>query len=402
MNLIFYLFLTTYCFIGTYFLFYSFYWSYLSILSIFYQTNQKLKNDKDTNLKINKLLILFPAYQPNLRLIEAVTAAKNVYTNHEIEILVILQDDIENIKDKLDALEVSIIEKTFKHTKGNPYHEVLRFSANEAKHREASHILLLDKDNIVAENFIEIIENFGNNKADVWQGKRVAINSSTKSSIYDGISEKLNDALLREAKQTMGLPPELSGSALLFKTDAFYEATINLDTRAPGMDKNLLIQLLLLDKKISYVPSAIVSEEKTDSNEVIKKQRMRWFGNQYFNAFYWGKALLLKGKIATIDYCITLYRPPRSIQMVILPILTIFEFILPFYYLFTVSTLFTYTAIFIFILKENIWLESIKIASTLPKIALNNLQSALKGSAKNQQGKFISTKRETTNNDRAA
>jgi len=199
-----------------------------------------------------------------------------------------------------------------------------------------------------------------------------------------------------------GLPPELSGSALLFKIEAFNIATRNLDARAPGMDKNLLIQLLLANKKISYVPDAQVLEEKTDNNEVIKKQRIRWFGNQYFNAFYWGKALLLKGKPATLDYAITLYRPPRSIQMVILPILASLEITFNINYIFALSTILTFTGILVFLVKEKIWQEAFKIAFTLPRMAFDNLKSALKGSSKKQQGKFISTERIASNKKDAA
>lgn len=379
---------------GLYLFIYSLYWCLLAITSLFYSPKRKLSRNENDNISIDKLLILFPAYQPNFRLIEAVKAAKKLHSNTEItEILVLLQDDVNNVKNHLYDLDVNIIEKSFKDTIGNPYHEALRFCAEEAIAKEASHILLLDKDNIIYDDFIDMIEIYGDTKADVWQGKRIALNMNSNPAIYDGLSEKLNDSLLREAKSTLGLPPELSGSALLFKINAFFSATKNLDSRAPGMDKNLLIQLLLDDKKISYVPTAIVLEEKTENNEVIKTQRMRWFGNQYFNAFYWGKALLLKSKTSTIDYLITLYRPPRSLQIVILPILMMFELLFSTQYLLTTSTLLTYLGILIFILKENIWLNALKIASSIPEIAFNNVKSAIRGSSKSQQGKFIATER---------
>ena len=394
--------ISIYYLVGAYLLFYSFYWCYLSVLSTLFSPTPNSKKVLD-KWQMEKLLILFPAYQPNFQLVEAVKAAKGIdCDDSKVEILVLLQHDTYDIKRLLNNLGVSIIEKSFKDVKGNPYHEALRFCAQEAIKRDASHILLLDKDNIASPGFIQNIKLYGDITADVWQGKRTAINSETKAAVYDGISEKLNDALLREAKQVQGLPPELSGSALLFKTDAFNIATHHLDARAPGMDKNLLIQLLLSNKRISYVPTAQVSEEKTDDNEVIKKQRMRWFGNQYFNAFYWGKALLLKGKMATVDYAITLYRPPRSIQMVILPLLACLEFIININHIFTLSTILTFIGILVFLVKEGIWREAFKIAFTLPKMALDNLKSALKGSAKKQQGKFISTERSATSRKDAA
>ncbi|UZR98020.1 glycosyltransferase [Chondrinema litorale] len=385
--------------IGLYFLFYSFYWFFLSIMGMIYSKSKRIKNND--YIKIDNLVILFPAYKPDLKLLEAVKAAKAIKNIPKAEILIILQEDVNNIKELLLEEEITIVEKNFKNVNGNPYHEVLRFSASVCKELNASHILLLDKDNIANNDFINQIFSFGNPNADVWQGKRKALNQENNWATYDSFSEKLNDMLLREAKQALDLPPELSGSAILFKTEVFENAVNNLDSRAPGMDKNLLIQLLLSNKIISYVPEAIVWEEKTASSEVLQTQRIRWFGNQYFNALYWGIALLKKQKPACLDYLITLYRPPRSIQIVLLPILMILELLtFKFIEIFSYSFLFTIGGILLFLIKENAWSSAYSIAQKLPIMAFRNLKSAANGVSKKQQGKFISTERRLNPNEK--
>ncbi|MBT28914.1 MAG: hypothetical protein CMO01_04560 [Thalassobius sp.] len=384
--------------IGLYFLFYSFYWLFLSILGTIYSKTKRIKNDN--LIEIKNLIILFPAYKPDLKLLEAVRASKAIKNHSKAKILVILQEDVNNIKEMLLSEGVTIIEKSFKNVQGNPYHEVLRFSSTICKAKNASHILLLDKDNIADCEFINNIISFGNPLADVWQGKRKALNQENNWSTYDSFSEKLNDMLLREAKQALKLPPELSGSAILFTSEIFDHAVNNLDTRAPGMDKNLLIQLLLSNRIISYVPEAIVWEEKTASAEVLQTQRIRWFGNQYFNALYWGKALLKKQTSASLDYLITLYRPPRSIQIVLLPIVMVLELlIIKSLGIFSYSFLFTVGGIVVFLLKENAWKSAFILAEKLPLMALRNFKSAANGVSKKQQGKFISTERSLNTND---
>ncbi len=395
--------LVIYYLLGGYVLFYSLYWCYLSIFSTiyhFYNTHNLHK--KKSKLHIEKLLIIFPAYEPNRQLLKAIEAAQKMNTEIPVQIMVLLQKDTYQIKEHLQKLDIHLIEKSFLSAKGNPYHEALRVCATQAIQFNASHVLLLDKDNICEQNFMSNIIKFGNTSADVWQGKRIGIKQKSSAAIYDTISEKINDALLREAKQIQKLPPELSGSAIVFKTEAFHTATNKLDHRAPGMDKNLLIQLLLANKKIDYVPQAIVAEEKTEDEKILKTQRMRWFGNQYFNAFYWGLNLIKKGKFATIDYCITLYRPPRSIQLVLLPILSAIELIFSLGLLFTLSWWFTVLGIVIFIAKEKLWKSVFSIFIFLPKVAINNLVSAIKGSSKKQQGKFLATERTLNDIDKAA
>ena len=382
-----------YFLIGLYFFIYSAYWLLLSLLGIIYSKRKRSINTQ--SIEIEKLVILFPAFKPNLKLIEAIKAAKNIITQIDIEILVILQEDINNIKSLIEKENVTVIEKSFKNVKGNPYHEVLRYSSIKSIEKKASHILLLDKDNVADKDFLNAICHLGDKNAHVWQGKRQALNQENNWSTYDTLSEKLNDMLLREAKRTINLPPELSGSAIVFKIDTFSKAVKRLDRRAPGMDKNLLIQLLLSDQKIDYVPEAIVWEEKTASIITLQTQRVRWFGNQYFNALYWGKSLIFKCTKASLDYLITLYRPPRSIQIILLPLLAITEILLNnSHYLFTINLLLTYLGIFLFISKEKAWSAAKRIVFSLPIIAFKNLKSALNGISKKQQGKFISTERE--------
>ena len=103
---------------------------------------------------------------------------------------------------------------------------------------------------------------------------------------------------------------------------------------------------------------------------------------------------------ASLDYLITLYRPPRSIQIVLLPIVMVLELlIIKSLGIFSYSFLFTVGGIVVFLLKENAWKSAFILAEKLPLMALRNFKSAANGVSKKQQGKFISTERSLNTND---
>jgi len=65
----------------------------------------------------------------------------------------------------------------------------------------------------------------------------------------------------------------------------------------------------------------MVFEEKTINAANYKAQRIRWFGEQYYNALFHFKTLMI-GTIRNLnfnclDYWLTVIRPPRSIQLVV-------------------------------------------------------------------------------------
>ena len=64
---------------------------------------------------------------------------------------------------------------------------------------------------------------------------------------------------------------------------------------------------------------------KTTDLEAHNPQRLRWFGEQYYNALYHARDLVASAfryrRLAAFDYLLTLWRPPRSLQVVITPML---------------------------------------------------------------------------------
>jgi cellulose synthase/poly-beta-1,6-N-acetylglucosamine synthase-like glycosyltransferase len=395
--------------LGAYLLFYSFYWMSSVILGATY---------KSPSLKPlhtgNEILVLLPAYKPNAVFIEVLHSLKKaIKSRTDIKPIILLQQADIGIADQVKQFGYHVVEKDFSQEKGNPYHHALKFVMThiEAKKSEGlwspTHIAILDKDNIVAEDFFRELERGFQAGYDLVQGQRLPFSQNTSTQSFDAISERLNDMMFRAAKSKLGLMLEISGSGFGVRYNLMQNAVDTLDFIAPGMDKNLMVGLLKQNVKSLYVPSAKVYEEKTASEESFKKQRTRWLGVQYYIAMHYGLKLvqiaLLNFRFSAMDYAISLWRPPRSVQLALVPVLAFFEVLslavfstLPYPVPFmSLSLLMLAVAFVVFILKEKMWGSVQDLVVHFPKLALGNLQSALEGIKPKHRGSFIHTDHQT-------
>jgi cellulose synthase/poly-beta-1,6-N-acetylglucosamine synthase-like glycosyltransferase len=393
---------------GVYFLFHSGYFA-LSIFSGYLYRSQN--GNKGSWPK--GIVVLLPAYRPSSFFLEVVRSVARAASPVPCKIFVLLQETDPEIARSVRQMEgVWVAEKSFRGMEGNAYHHALRYAVAEVGARvlsedfPCSHLLLLDLDNMVDGAFLEKMTAKAAEGYSVVQGRRLPFGVVSNTQAYDAISEELNDWMFRASKAKLGLPIELSGSALLFEIEVFALAVERLDPRAPGMDKNLLVQMLLENPRLSmaYCPDAVVYEEKTEAEEGLERQRLRWFGNQYFNAWYYGWRLVTKALRSRVfgpaDYAIALWRPPRSVQVVLLPILSLFEASVyafagsfpAFFPIFALSFLLTGIGLAIFILGSESGKYARKLAIKLPVMAFRNLLLAAMGSKKENQGKFVHTR----------
>ncbi|MDW7690503.1 glycosyltransferase [Flammeovirgaceae bacterium SG7u.111] len=381
-----------------YFIFYTVQW----ILAIWAGRTKK-RNRKKTGTKPTNPIVLIPAYKPSKTLLKVLQSIFDSEKNANV--FVLFQEANPMIVSEAQRFPISFAEKSFKNREGNPYHHALRFAVEEinkigtVQGKDFSHLILLDKDNIVDRNFFHNILEGIQQGYSIVQGKRKPHQAISASECYDTISEAINDWMFRQARVNTFEYLELSGSGVAFDLKVFNEAILHLDARAPGMDKNLMVQLLTRFENLSmlYQPKAIVYDEKTNSTDDLQKQRTRWFGNQYFNAFYYGtnliKSALKQQRIAPLDYFLVLWRPPRSLHIFVIQFLFCWEILgindsFPFW---TLTNLLFIFSNLLFIHKSQLWKETYNILFEIPKFAFNNLKAVLAGSSRKAQGKFIHT-----------
>ncbi len=396
-------------FFGAYLLFYSFYWMSSVVLGATYQTPQLKQRNTG-----NEILVLLPAYKPNAVFIEVLHSLKKAIKNRtDIKPVILLQQAEKDISDQVKQFGYDVVEKDFSQEKGNPYHHALKFvmAHIEAKQSQGlwspTHIAILDKDNIVAEDFFTELERGFQAGYDLVQGQRLPFSRQTSTQSFDAISERLNDIMFRAAKSKLGLMLEISGSGFGVRYNLMQHAVDTLDFVAPGMDKNLMVGLLKHKVKSLYLPTAKVYEEKTASEKSFKKQRTRWLGVQYYIAMHYGLKLLqialINLRFSALDYAISLWRPPRSVQLALVPVLAFFEVLgvlvfstLPYPIPFmSLSLVMLVVAFMVFITKEKMWGSVQDLVVHFPKLALGNLQSALEGIKPKHRGSFIHTDHQT-------
>jgi cellulose synthase/poly-beta-1,6-N-acetylglucosamine synthase-like glycosyltransferase len=385
--------------------FYSTFWLITTLIGLGYKSPTAIASEDNP-----EILLLLPAYKPSDIFLEVLMAVSKAIANRNIKVLVLLQEADPKYHRAALAHGFMAEEKAFSHLAGNSYHHALKhLVSNLASAAEEGiqpqFVMLLDKDNIIDPNFFASISHDLFLNYDVLQGRRVALNVDGETSFFDAVSEGLNDIMFRAAPTRVGDTLEISGSGALLRTELFCEAIKELNPKAPGYDKNFMVNVLTSGRsaRMIYLPYCQVMEEKTTTIGAHNPQRVRWFGEQYFNAIYSARPLLAtwiqKGRWSALWYLLVLCRPPRSLQLLVVPLLAGIELIvLLFTGVISLSLIITVLSALAIILAAGLTLlhfnlakQSISHILDLPKLARHNLSNAIKSVKSENQGKFIHT-----------
>ena len=343
--------------------------------------------------------LILPAYKPDeifLRVLESVQRAKK---NYPVDVFILFQESDQQIVDNSKKYGYEFIEKSFSHLAGNSYRHALQYVCehhiNEQTHQ---YTLILDKDNIMDADFFDRLKRCSLSSHHIVQGVRKPLDTTQGIQIFDAISERYNDLMLRKGKLKLGGVLEISGSAAVIDSKLFKYAINQMDDQAPGYDKNFMVKLLTgpVRLKSTFNDQMIVREEKTAKVENYEAQRLRWFGEQYYNAFFNSRDLLkaafLYGKFRCLDYWFTLIRPPRSLQLIACFLLVVLDLLdLQFSYL-SLPFLFSMTCCLIIALPivERKQIKQLLIG--LNKVLYSNMITSAQSLKKKYRNTFIHTR----------
>lgn len=387
--------------------FYSLYWFVSTLLGMCYRPQ---KPEKGNHSSPNILLIL-PAYKPGKIFHKVAICINQAIRGRNVRVYILLQEAEPVYRKAMEKLGFWVEEAAFSHLNGNSYHHALKYivkqisSFEENNNWKPDFVMLVDKDNLLDEDFFENITPDNYAQYDVIQGRRCSINAKGEVSFFDTVSESLNDTMFRSAKSLFKSTIEVSGSGALIRTEIFKDAINRLDPKAPGYDKNFMVQILTRRQKVRtlFLPYVKLYEEKTDEMDSYNPQRVRWFGEQYYNAVYSAgkllKAFVSFSRFSALEYLIALWRPPRSVQILLVPVLGVLEIAdyvwngswwldFPF---FTASTFTLVLATMSFLAKEKLLLKALRHIFSLPKLAFSNAKNAAASMKKENHGKFIHT-----------
>ena len=406
-----------------YLTFYSVYWLVTILLGMMYRpprpsllnilmgvmTRPRLPDEE--NASNPEILLILPAYKPGKIFRKVLVALQRAIGKRNIKVYVLLQEADPHFCQHVEACGFMVEEQTFSHLPGNSYHHALHHIVSRVHEWrqlgiiDPRFVMLVDKDNLLDADFFQFITPQDYRQYDVIQAKRSSINADGDVSFFDTISEGLNDTMFRSAKSFTRGTIEISGSGALIKTELFLETIDRLDGNAPGYDKNFMVQVLSASytAKTTYLPYVQLYEEKTSDMSSYNPQRVRWFGEQYYNAFYSAgqllRAFLKHGRFSALEYLLLLWRPPRSLQILLVPLLGVTElgayvwqgsWWLGFPYMLS-STVALVGAASIFLTRERLLLRSFRHAMALPRLAVNNTLNAGNSLKKENHGTFIHT-----------
>lgn len=280
------------------------------------------------NFETPRIKILLPAYKPDEVFMKVMKQLKMVTEGQSVDVFILFQYADLKYCEMAGALGFEYEIKAFDHLGGNSYQHALNYLAkHHLSDSDHEHVMILDKDNLIAADFFEELKKIDLSGFDLVQSVRGPLEVGEGLQVFDALSERFNDLMLRAGKCFWGGVVELSGSAALIRVDVFKQCIEKLDPQAPGFDKNFMVNLLIDYPllKTMFSERLVVYEEKTAAIQNYDAQRLRWFGEQYYNAFYKAGSLLknaLRGNFKSLDYWLSLVRPPRVVLMAISFLLT--------------------------------------------------------------------------------
>ncbi|CAD0007281.1 glycosyltransferase [Flavobacterium salmonis] len=281
-----------------------------SIASLFYK--QKKYSD---NGNIKKIAVLIPGYKEDEVIIEVANAAlQQDYPSTLYDVVIIADSFKKETIEVLKTLPIIVIEVSFdKSTKSKALNKAMA-----ALEREYDIAVVLDADNVMANDFLKKINAAFEHGFVAIQGHRTAKNTNNSWAVLDAISEEINNNIFRKGHRVLGLSSAIIGSGMAFKYD-YFKSLMATVTAVGGFDKEIELKMLKEGHKIVYLDDAVVFDEKIQKAEVFGNQRRRWLSAQlhYFKKDILSacKDLLFKGNIDYFDKAIQFIQPPRILLL---------------------------------------------------------------------------------------
>lgn len=274
------------------------------------------------------MALLVPAYKEDgiiLSTVENLLALD--YPREAFDIYVIADGFQPETIVKLRALDVNVFEVMFeKSTKTKSLNEA--FSRITKPYDIA---LIIDADNMLADNFLRKIQEAFAEGARAVQGRRVAKNLDSSFAILDACSEAINNHIFRRGGNGIGLSSAVIGSGMAFEFDMVKEILGRIDA-VGGFDKILQLEIVKRGLSIRYLDDALVFDEKVSNSEAFQNQRKRWVSSQfiYFKRFLlpaFGQ--LFRGNLSYFNLAVLCNIVlPRAFLFILLPGFVVLSFLL--------------------------------------------------------------------------
>lgn len=298
------------------------YVAFFAIISLFYEKEDRIAiHASALSNKINKFLILYPAYNEDRVIVNAVEHfLEQDYPKSHYTVTVISDHMQPETNDYLSTLPIKLLKPTFEKSSKA---KAMQYAINEI-HGEFDNVVILDADNVVRPEFLSQL-NVLCTVYEAIQCHRCAKNADNDVAVLDGASEEINNTIFRKAHNRLGLSSALIGSGMCFSYNLFKDNVFKLSTA--GEDREMEALLLHQEVFIKYAPDIHVFDEKVSSQDNFQRQRMRWMTAQVQSLLSQLPKVpkaLIQGNINFVDKVIQQALIPRSILIVLLGGISVF------------------------------------------------------------------------------
>lgn len=294
---------------------------YLLVFAIAGLFRKKIKYLNNGNYR--KIAVFIPGYKEDNVIIEVARQALNQNYPPDLFDIIIIADTFKaETLEKLKELPILVNEVSFeKSSKAKSLNKTM-----ESLHEIYDIAIVLDADNVMANDFLEKMNASFNAGYIAVQGHRLAKNMNNHFAVLDSLSEEINNHIFRSGHRVLGLSAALIGSGMGFDYKIYKRFMSQIESF--GEDKELENKLLKNKIRIEYLDDALVYDEKVSKSTVFINQRTRWIANQlnYATKYLWeGFHELFKGNIDFFDKIIQHLLPPRILMLGFLVVLNIFS-----------------------------------------------------------------------------
>ena len=361
---------------------------FFAIISLFYDKEDRVAmHAAALSNRMTKFLILYPAYNEDRVIINAVEHFLQQEYPSDLYTLVVISDHMQpETNEYLSRLPITLLIPTFEKSSKA---KAMQYAISEVQ-GNFDNVVIMDADNVVRPEFLSQL-NILCSVYDAIQCHRCAKNANNDVAVLDGASEEINNTIFRKAHNRLGLSSALIGSGMCFKYDLFKENVFKLTTA--GEDREMEALLLHQGIFIKYAPDIHVFDEKVSNQDNFQRQRMRWMTAQVQSLLSQLPKIpgaIIRGNINFVDKTIQQALIPRSILIVLLGGISVFMTIIFPYWALKWWILFALLGMALFIaLPSQLRLGSFKKALAIPGLVMRMVRNILHMDRKNTD--FIHT-----------
>ena len=287
----------------------------------------KKKHHPSSIIHLPSYLILFPAYHEDTVILNSVKAFLQQDYPKELYQVVVISDHMQpETNEVLSELPITLLQPTFEQSskaKALQY-AIHHYETSNLKPQTSNYVVILDADNVVAPNFLTELSQIANSNQAI-QCHRTAKNADNDIAVLDGLSEEINNSIFRKGHNRIGMSSALIGSGMCFNYDWFKSNVRKLDSVVE--DRELEALLMIQGIYIHYAEDIHVMDEKVNNSDNFQRQRLRWMTGQvqaFFRMLPYIPKAIITGNINYIDKTIQQALIPRSILLVLTPLLALF------------------------------------------------------------------------------